>query len=175
MSAADLIAQHWMAVAAWGLVASAVMATLLEGAQLLGLSRMSLPFLFGTFVTPNRRRALVTGWLAYLAGGWLFALLYALLLDSFGVAGIAATAALGLLAGLAHGAFLVAVFLPLLPYVHPRLATDYDGPQSLGMIEPPGPFGLNYGTATPVVTLGAQALYGLILGTGLGAATGMAG
>lgn len=79
-------------------------------------------------------------------------------------------AGIGLLLGGLHGAVLVTVFLPCLPFVHPRLATQYDGPRSLGMIEPPGPFGLNYGRATPATTIAAQALYGLTLGIGYGAA-----
>ena len=61
----------------WGIIATAGMTTLLEGAQLLGFSRMSLPFLFGTFVTDRRDRAMVYGFLLYSAGGLLFAFFYA--------------------------------------------------------------------------------------------------
>jgi hypothetical protein len=81
----------------------------------------------------------------------------------------------GLLLGLGHGLFLVTVFLPLLPYVHPRLATDYDGPGALARLEPPGPFGLNYGRATPATTVLAQGLYGLIFGLGYAAVAGLQG
>ena len=35
----------------WGLVATVAMSTVLQGAQGLGLSRLSLPFLAGTFFT----------------------------------------------------------------------------------------------------------------------------
>lgn len=160
------ITDHWGAVLVWGLVASAVMATLLEAAQLTGFSRMSLPFLFGTFVAESRSRAIVLGYGLYLIGGWLFAFLYALCFESLGVAGCW----MGLAFGVVHGLFLITVFLPLLPYVHPRLATDYDGPRALGRLEPPGPFGLNYGRSTPATTVLAQALYGLIFGLGYGAA-----
>lgn len=166
MNILSAMSDHWVVVLVWGLVASAVMATLLEGAQLLGISRMSLPFLFGTVVTESRRAAIVLGYGLYLLGGWLFAFLYALLFESLQVAGWWA----GLLLGLVHGLFLVTVFLPLLPYVHPRLATDYDGPGALARLEPPGPFGLNYGRATPATTVLAQGLYGLIFGLGYAAA-----
>jgi hypothetical protein len=37
-------------------------------------------------------------------------------------------------------------------------------------LDPPGPFGLNYGWATPLVTVLAQALFGVIFGLGYGAA-----
>ncbi len=170
MSAWQLAMDHWFAWALWGLVASAGMATLLEGAQLGGVSRMSLPFLFGAFVAADRRRAIVLGYGLYLGGGWAFALLYALLLGSFRFNGLGAATLAGGAIGLAHGAFLISVFLPALPLVHPRLATSYDGPSALGSIEPPGAFGLNYGRATPAVTIAAQMIYGLVLGLGYGAA-----
>ena len=94
----------------------------------------------------------------------------AMLLGSFDLPGLWSAAGLGALIGLGHGAFLIAVFLPLLPVVHPRLASGYDGPSALTQIEPPGAFGLNYGGATPATTVAAQCLYGLILGLGYGAA-----
>ena len=170
MSAWALAVEHWPAWAFWGLVASAAMATMLEGARLGGISRMSMPFLFGTFVVGGRRRAIIVGYILYLAGGWVFALVYALLLGSFALGSVWAYAGIGLVLGLAHGAFLIAVFLPLLPFVHPRLASGYDGPAALTRIEPPGSFGLNYGRATPAVTVGAQAAYGFVMGLGYGSA-----
>lgn len=168
MSVLSAMADHWVVVLLWGLVASAAMATLLEGAQLLGFSRMSLPFLFGAFVSDSRRTAIVLGYALYLLGGWAFAFFYALLFESVHLAAWW----FGLVLGIAHGLFLVAVFLPLLPYIHPRLATDYDGPGAIARLEPPGRFGLNYGRATPATTVLAQALYGLIFGFGYQATTG---
>ncbi len=144
------------------------MATALEGTRLLGFSRMSLPFLFGTFFTMRRAAAMVLGYIAYLLGGWIFAFLYALVLQDFGTG----SWWIGGLIGLAHGAFLVMVFLPLLPFIHPNVATHYDGPSALARLEPPGPFGLNYGYATPVTTIAAQVLFGLIFGAGYGLSLG---
>lgn len=154
-------AQHLDAILLWGLLATAVMTTIMEGAQLLGYSRMSLPFLFGTFFTGRRRAAMIWGYVLYLIGGWLFAILYALVLEEFGGGWW-----IGLLLGLVHGLFLIVVFLPLLPYVHPRMATEYDGPAALGRLEPPGSFGLHYGRPTPVITVAAQTMYGLIFALG---------
>ena len=160
--AMNTVASNWIAPAAWGLVATAIMATVLEGAQLLGLSRLSLPFLFGTFVVGDRRRAIIYGYGLYLIGGWLFALFYALLFEMLG----RSDWWIGLALGCAHGLFLITVFLPLLPYIHPRLATEYDGPGALRRMEPPGPLGLNYGKMTPLLTFLAQSLYGVILALG---------
>ena len=45
------------------------MTSILQGSQGLGLSRLSLPFLVGTFFTSNRNRATVIGFLVYTLGG----------------------------------------------------------------------------------------------------------
>lgn len=159
--------ENWDRVLVWGGLATLVMTTVLEGAQLVGLSRLGLPFLFGTFVTGNRRRAEIYGYFLYLLGGWLFAIVYALLLESLWPAWW-----IGLIAGLVHGVFLIVVFLPMLSQIHPRIATRYDGPSARRRLEPPGPAGLNYGRATPVSTVLAQALYGLIFAIGYGFGAG---
>jgi hypothetical protein len=144
----------------WGLAATAATTTLMEGAQLLGLSRMSFPFLFGTFVTANRSRAMIIGFAIYSLGGLAFSFLYALAFQTIGYA----SWWLGGIFGFAHGLFLVTCFLPLLAHVHPRMASEYDGPSQRRRIEPPGNFGLNYGRQTPLITIAAQTLFGLILG-----------
>ena len=170
MTAWHLLTEHWGAWALWSLIGSAVMATLLEGAQLLGISRLSLPFLMGTMATEDRRWAMILGYTAYLIGGFLFGLLYALVMGAFPAASVWAYILAGVLTGLVHGLFLVTVALPLWPNIHPRLTSDYDGPEALIRMEPPGPFGTNYGFATPGVAVGAQTLFGLLMGIGYGAA-----
>ena len=144
----------------WGLLATVAMTTILQGAQGMGLSRLSLPFLIGTFLTGDRRRAVVLGFALYTIGGWLFAFLYFLLFDSVGLY----SWWFGTLAGVLHGLFLLVCALPLLPYAHPRMASEYDGPTALRQLEPPGFMGLNYGYRTPLTTLLGQAVYGAVLG-----------
>lgn len=148
------------------------MATLLEGAQLSGHTRMSLPFLFGAFISDRRRKAVVIGYVLYLLGGWAFAFGYALCLQTLHVTAGWQGGLIGFVIGMGHGLFLVAVFLPLLPYFHPRMASDYDGAGVLGRLEPPGPFGLNYGWSTPLATILGQTLFGVIFGFGYGMAAG---
>jgi hypothetical protein len=145
----------------WGLVATVAMTTILQGSQGLGLSRLNLPFLMGTLFTRNRNSAVIVGFIAYVIGGWLFALLYFLFFASIGFA----TWWLGAILGLLHGIFLLTCVLPLLPYVHPRMASEHDGPGHSYILEPPGFLGLNYGPRTPIATLLAQGVYGLILGS----------
>ena len=143
----------------WALVATAVMTTVLQGSQGLGLSRLSLPFLFGTLVTADRGRAVVAGSLMYLAGGWAFAILYFFVFASLGKSSWWIGAALGAV----HGLFLL-VSLPAMAHVHPRIASEYDAPTSEPKLEPPGFLGMNYGTRTPMTTMLGQVLYGAILG-----------
>jgi hypothetical protein len=144
----------------WGFVATLAMTTVIQGAQGLGLTRLSLPFLAGTFFTGDRRRAVVIGFALYLTGGWIFAFLYFLLFASLGVY----TWWLGLAAGLLHGLVLLVAVLPLLPYIHPRMASEYDGASAVKLLEPPGFMAMNYGPQTPLTTLVGQALYGTVLG-----------
>lgn len=151
---------HLGSVLIWGLIATAVMTSLMEGGQLLGFSRLSLPFLFGTMVTGRRDLATVLGFFMYSFGGLLFAFFYALAFEALKFA----TWWLGMVMGAAHGLFLITVFLPLLPHIHPRMATEYDGPTATRRMEPPGAFGLNYGYRTPLITVLGQTVYGAILG-----------
>lgn len=144
----------------WGLLATVAMTAVLQGSQGLGLSRLSLPFLVGTFFTGDRRRAVALGFVLYTIGGWLFAFLYFLLFASLGLY----SWWFGAAAGVLHGLFLLTAALPLLPYVHPRMASEYDGPTAIQQLEPPGFMGLNYGYRTPLTTLLGQAVYGATLG-----------
>lgn len=147
-------------VIVWGLVATLVLTVGMALSQGTGLSRLSLPFLMGFLVTGRRSRAAAYGLVLYMLGGWVFAFLYAWLFAALGHAGWP----IGLAAGLLHGLFLLAAVLPMLPYVHPRLASPYAGPTARRRLEPPGFLGLNYGRMTPITTLVSHAAYGAILG-----------
>src|SRR3954470_19875390 len=144
----------------FGFIAIVAMTTILEGSQGLGFSRMSLPFLVGTFFTGQRRWAYVGGFVIYVIGGWLFALLYFFLFASVGIY----TWWFGALAGLLHGVFLLVCALPLLPFLHPRMASEYHGVTEKRQLEPPGFLGMNYGMHTPLTTLLGQLVYGAVLG-----------
>ena len=143
----------------WGFVATAAMTTIMQGSQGLGLSRLSLPFLMGTFLTGNRNVATALGFALYMLGGWVFASLYFLFFTSLGIY----TWWLGAVTGFLHGIFLL-VAIPLLPSIHPRMASEYNGATSQRQLEPPGFFATNYGYQTPAITLLAQTIYGITLG-----------
>ena len=147
-------------LALWGLIAIVAMTTILQASQGLGLSRMSLPFLIGSAFSANRGTATVLGFVLYVIGGWLFALLYVLFFTSIGIY----TWWMGVIVGVLHGAFLLVCAIPLLPYVHPRMASEHHGVTMRRQLEPPGFLAMNYGYQTPFTTLLAQAVYGGVLG-----------
>jgi hypothetical protein len=157
---AELFADNLWRLLLWGLIATVAMTTILQGSQGLGLSRLSLPFLVGTLFTEDRNRAVVVGFILYTVGGWVFAMLYFLFFASIG----RASAGLGAVVGCLHGVLLLVGALPLLPYAHPRMASEYDGPRRAYILEPPGFLALNYGRPTPITTLLAQTVYGATLG-----------
>jgi hypothetical protein len=144
----------------WGFVGTVVLTTVMSGAQGLGLSRMSIPFVLGTMITPNRDRAPLIGFLIHLVNGWPFAFLYAFAFESWHRAGWWLGAGIGLV----HGLAVVVALLPLLPGLHPRMASEHRGPEPTRALEPPGFLGLNYGRRTPLIALLAHAAYGAILG-----------
>jgi hypothetical protein len=156
---ADGLPPFW-SMMVWGLAATLAMTTILQGAQGMGLSRLSLPLLAGTFFVGDRRWAVIVGFVFYVIGGWLFAFLYFVLFASRGLY----TGCFGAIVGILHGLFLLVCGLPLLPYIHPRMASEYDGVAATRQLEPPGFLGLNYGHRTPLTTLLGQAVYGAVLG-----------
>ena len=151
---------NWGGVILWGFVGTVVLTTLMSGSQALGLRRMNLPYMLGTMLTPNRDRAKLVGFGLHLINGWLFAIVYAAAFDSWG----RATWWLGAGIGLVHALFVLAAATPVLPGMHPRMASEQHGPTPTRELEPPGFLALNYGRRTPVSGLVAHLAYGAILG-----------
>jgi hypothetical protein len=151
---------NWPSIVLWGFVATVLLSMLMRGSQALGLTRMDLPFMLGTMFTPHRDRAKLYGVLFHIVNGWVFSLLYVLFFEVIGQA----EWWLGGLAGLVHGLFVLVVALPIVPGLHPRMASEYSGPVTLKPLEPPGFMALNYGKRTPIATLASHVLYGTILG-----------
>jgi len=144
----------------WGFAATAALAVVMFGAQRIGYSRLSIPFLIGTLFTGERSGAEALGVTFYVLGGWLFAFGYFFVFVMVGRAGWWFGAILGAMQGLV----LLTLVLPLLPHLHPRMASEYDGPQGGRRLQPPGFLALNYGYRTPLSTILAHAIFGAILG-----------
>jgi hypothetical protein len=150
----------WAGWALFGLLATAVLTGVMIAAQLGGLSRLDLPLILGTVVTPDPDKARVAGFFMHLVVGQLFALGY---VASFALLGHA-TWWLGGLLGALHAAIALMVLLPTLAGIHPRMASSRAGPESTAVLEPPGLVGLNYGPQTPLVAMAAHLAYGIVLG-----------
>jgi hypothetical protein len=150
----------WGGWATFGLGATVALTAIMVGAQLLGLTRMDLPMMLGTMFVEDPDRARVLGFFVHLLNGQIFALLYAsafALLDK-------ATWWLGGLFGAFHGIAALTVLVPLLPGIHPRMASERAGPTLDNVLEPPGLFGINYGRETGLVALAAHVIFGILLG-----------
>jgi apolipoprotein N-acyltransferase len=150
----------------WGALVGGVVGTLvltsgLRAASELGLTRMDLPFLLGTAMTGNRVRAKAVGYGMHFGFGLLFALAYWVVFRVLDESGWLFGAALGLLHGVFAATALVNVLLPL---VHPRMATPLTAAGQSPLLEPPGFLMLNYGRATPAVTIAGHVAYGAIVG-----------
>lgn len=145
----------------WGFVATLLLTTTMAGSVALGLSRMSIPFMLGTMITPDRNRAPLYGFVGHLANGWAFAFLYAVAFESLG----RATWWLGSAIGVVHALVVLVALMPVLPGLHPRMASEHHGPEPTRALEPPGFMALHYGRRTPLVSLLAHVIYGAVLGT----------
>ena len=150
----------WGGWAVFGLVATTLLTAALTLLQLLGFTRLDLPLLLGTSLVADPDRARIVGFAVHLAFGQLFAAFY---VAGFARLGIAEWW-LGALFGLVHAVVALTVLVPLLPTVHPRMAGERAGPDSTAALEPPGLLAANYGLATPLVTIGAHGIYGVVLG-----------
>ena len=150
----------WAGWALFGLIATAVLTAVLIAAQMAGLTRLDLPLVLGTLVTADPDRARVAGFFLHLAAGQVFALGYA---TTFALLH-RATWWLGGALGAVHVAVALTVLLPLLPGVHPRMASHRAGPAGTAVLEPPGLLALNYGVQTPAVAVVAHLVYGVVLG-----------
>jgi hypothetical protein len=142
------------------LLGTFVMTALMEAAQAARLTRMSIPFLLGAMISERRVVIRVTGFAMHLMNGLLFAVAYVLLFEALD----RSDWWIGAVAGVIHGALALSLLLPVIQDIHPRMAADDQGPDPTPMLQPPGFLGLSYGPRTPLLTLGAHAAYGAIIG-----------
>ena len=144
----------------WGFVGTLVLTGIMAACEGLGLTRMSIPYLLGTAVTSDRDRARLVGSGVHAVNGWLFAFVYAATFESWQRATWWSGAAIGAI----HGLFVLLAGMPLMPSLHPRMASEQQGPTPTRALEPPGFLALNYGRRTPISIMAAHIAYGAILG-----------
>ena len=151
---------NWIAWFAAGFGGTVLLTTTLAASQGLGLTRINIPYLLGTMATADRDRATALGIAIHLVNGLLFSLVYVAVFHALGDS----SWWLGGAVGLAHGLFVVAVAVPALPGLHPRMASETTGPGAERLLEPPGFLARNYGDGTPVSILLGHVLFGIVLG-----------
>ncbi len=122
---------------------------------------MNLPYLIGTFVSAQRERAKVYGFLINLVNGWVFSIFYVLIFEARHMTNWW----FGALLGLAHALVVLTLGMSLMPGIHPRMASEHDGLNANRQLEPPGFMALNYGIQTPISVFLAHAAFGAILGS----------
>lgn len=144
----------------WGFVATLVLTVIMSASKSLGLTRMDIPYILGTMFTADRAKARWIGFFVHLMMGWIFAFFYVWVFHSTGQP----TWWFGLVTGTAHGIFVLTVGLQTAASMHPRMATEQQGPDPTRQLEPPGFLSLNYGKGTPLASMIAHMIYGTILG-----------
>lgn len=147
----------------WSLLSSVVFTTLLAASQGFGVTRMNIPYLLGTMLTPDRDRAKIYGVLLHLAIGLVIAYCYLFAFHAWHGASWWKGAVIGAI----QGSFFLTFGVTLLPGLHPRMASEQDGPTVVRQLEPPGFLGLNYGRRTPISILIAHLVWGTLLGATL--------
>ena len=155
-----MLNDNWPPLVGVAIIGTILLTGVLIAAQLVGWTRMDVPLILGTTFVADPDRARVVGFFVHLVDGLLFALIYTVV---FAMTGWASW-----WTGLLFGGFLALVSLvllvPLLAGVNPRMASTRSGPGAGTLLEPPGLLGLNYGSRTPVVTIGAHLVYGVLIG-----------
>jgi uncharacterized membrane protein YagU involved in acid resistance len=144
----------------WGFVATVALTTIMSASQGFGFTRMSLPYMLGTMFTPSRDRAKLVGFFLHMVNGWLFSLIYVAAFHLWDEA----TWWRGALIGLVHASFVLTAGMWLMPGLHPRMASEQQGPTLMRQLEPPGFLALHYGYETPLSVIFAHIVFGMILG-----------
>jgi uncharacterized membrane protein YagU involved in acid resistance len=143
-----------------GFIATVLFEIVVVSSQALGLTRLNMPFMLGTMVTNDRDRARAIGLVFHFGMGWLLALVYLALFAVWGKAGIWRGAAVGLV----HALFVLGPTLKFVPSIHPRMASEEQGPTPMRQLEPPGFLATNYGWSTPIAIILSHIVYGAVLG-----------
>src|SRR5438270_7033474 len=115
---------NWESWLLSGRRATLALPMVLSLSQGIGLTRMNIPYLLGTMLTPDRQRAKLYGFLIHIVNGCLFSILYVLIFESRHLA----TWWFGMLIGVAQAIFVLTAGMTLMPSIHPRMASEQHGP-----------------------------------------------
>ncbi len=142
-----------------GLVATIALTTTEALARGFGLTRINVSFMLGSMLSGDRDRAAVLGFGLHFVTGWIFALLYVGIMRTLSLPWWTAP-----VLGLGHALFVLAALMPVLPALHPRMASETHGPTPTRQLQPPGFLALNYGRRTALVEIAAHIVFGAVVG-----------
>lgn len=145
---------NWGSAIIAGLVATIVMTILMYMGKAMGM-RMDMPRILGLmFAQPEHRGSIYTiGMIVHLMIGVIFAIIYGLLFNLFG---IPANWLWGAVFGLIHG-IVIGLMLPIMPSIHPRMGGSNVLPRL-------GAFASNYGSMIPVAWIVLHIIFGAVIG-----------
>ncbi len=160
-----------------GFVGTVAMTAMMMASKKAGMSDMPpMPLVVGSMMSGDRKKAMAIGGMIHIIvmGTIVFGIAYGLLFDAFDND----TWWVGALIGAAHGVLVGAVFMPMMPSMHPRMskskelvgtgarggsqteAVDANGDVQLAA---PGMMGANWGGMTPVGLVMGHVVYGVVL------------
>lgn len=144
----------WGSAIIAGIIATAVMTVLMYMGKAMGMP-MDMPRMLGLMFTEPGNGGMVytLGMVAHFMMGIIFAIIYALLFEVFG---ISANWLWGALFGAVHGTVAGMAF-GMMPAMHPRMGEGQE-------LAAPGYFGTNYGSMVPMGVIILHIVFGILVG-----------
>jgi hypothetical protein len=124
-----------------------------------GMTRMNFLTMLGSMMTPKASRGATyaIGLVIHLMASAVFGLVHAGILTAIDVTSVGSAAAWNVLIGAVHGFGVLIVLPSMLSMAHPLVRN--------GDLERPGPFMTGFGSMTPVGSLAAHVVFGLVVGS----------
>lgn len=150
-----------------GFVGTVVMTAMMSLAGKMGLTRMPpMTLVTGSLMSSDPERARRLGIMMHyiVMGSVVFGLIYAAVFTGVDSASVLT----GLVVGAVHGVVVGAMAMPMMPAMHPRMATapvsgSLDTEGGTVTLSEPGFFGANWGGMTPVGLLVGHMVFGIVV------------
>ncbi|MBI4298939.1 MAG: hypothetical protein HY666_04175 [Chloroflexi bacterium] len=141
-----------------GVIGTIAMTAVMYMGSAMGM-KMDMPMTLGTMFFPRGATAWIVGAMMHLMMGVVFFIIYAALIDTFGIQ--SAIAGWAALFGVVH-ALIAGTAFGMMPILHPRMARE----PHLGTdkVAAPGFMGLEMGMMGPMAIVAVHAIYGLVAG-----------
>lgn len=141
-----------------GLIGGAAFLVVVYMGLAIGMTRMNFLRILGTMMVPRASAGIVyaVGLMAHMMLAAVFGLAHAGLLHAIAVTSTGQAAGWDALIGAAHGLIILVAMPMMLTAMHPLVRE--------GTMERPGPAMTGYGAMTPIGSLAAHVVFGLVVG-----------